>query len=168
MDYIPTKYKEKIGKDLSYPVTAKILSEALTDSPVFNELVANYHKEPGQRLGVFVPGWRLRYLKGASGDVLDCYEVLSCSYLTSTGWTIRVNAVKKEKKYSIARILKEIALPFLWSWLSETKQPSWYEGQRVLQIGIDSGCRKICFFETHNDRIVSKKRYSINDNIISV
>ncbi|AFY45559.1 hypothetical protein [Nostoc sp. PCC 7107] len=48
---IPTKYKSKLSRLMSYPISAKILSEALSDTPQFDHLsvaFSDYCQEPAK------------------------------------------------------------------------------------------------------------------------
>ena len=92
---IKTTFKQKIGKNVSYPLGAKELSKQLEDVPQFNNLSLVFRKEFGLHLGIFVPGWSLRYLKGNAGrTLLGFREIIRCT-LRDEEWKITINTILK-------------------------------------------------------------------------
>jgi len=104
---IPTGYKTRIPKTLSYPLGAKAISDALIDVP--------------QRDLLKIIFW---FYKGFARDrvVGAPYRVLSASYSGSTslslaGWTVEVRAVPRPLKHVIQGKLITDALPKIRGWL---------------------------------------------------
>jgi hypothetical protein len=122
---IPTAYKTKIPKTLSYPVGSKAISEALTGVP--------------QRELLKVCFW---HLKGFAKDrVMGApFRVLSASYSgpgTLSGWTIYVHPVPRTLKHAIQSKLTSEALPKIKDWLVSNAHSLDREGGHQLTFYLD-------------------------------
>ena len=141
----------------------KELSEGLYNCKYYNQLSLYFDYEEGRRIGVFVPGWDLRRLKGNSRELLPFINILTVSFSAFRDtWKIRLYPVKPDNSKRIKSFLKENGLATVKKWLNKEKPETWFEGYRNFQIGINQGVSKYCIFETHNEYVVYKKIASIN------
>ena len=108
-------------------------------------------------MGLFVPGWSMRNLKGNSKELLDFKTIIAGNYSTKLGkWTLTLFAEKVENNKRTKEFLIETGLPLLRNWFESKKTETWYEGSRYFQIGLDNGYSKYCILETQNDRVIDK------------
>lgn len=114
-------------------------------------------------MGLFVPGWNGRYMKGESRDLLGFRRVISATYSKPLEkWTVNLKAVEIKDNKQIKKFLIEIGLPLLRYWLESERQETWYNGHHHLQIGLNENLTEYCVWETHNDRTMEKKIEKIN------
>jgi hypothetical protein len=105
---IPTRYKNKISQNLSYPVGAKEVSEALVSVPQFSELELRFFSYR------FYPYWK-------RGN----YEFLGVQFSTPvlhdgwSEWQIEVQPVPRVLRHRFHQYILEIALPQMAKWLVE-------------------------------------------------
>jgi len=150
----------KVGRDLSHPVGAQAISRLLTDVPQFDELRIIFSWEPGIELGSSQPGWTDRPLKGVRTH-FGFHEVLKIHYQLQCGWEVWVSPVKRTDKFRIQTCICEIGLPEAANWLAQSRPETWFEGRRVLQLGIDENSTELCFLETHNQWVVDSRIVSL-------
>ncbi len=125
---IPTAYKEKIPKALSYPLNAKAISEALSGVPQFDLLKIN-----------FSPDW-----KGFAKDRVPNapHKVLTAGYtgsgiLSPSKWEIRVRPVPRQLKHEVQVKLIAEALPKIRKWLELNQHSLDREGGHALTFFFD-------------------------------
>ena len=53
---------------MTHSIGAKQISDALSGIGLYNDLSISFDKEKGHRMGIFVPGWDGRSMKGESRD----------------------------------------------------------------------------------------------------
>ena len=108
-------------------------------------------------MGLFVPGWTLRYLKGNSKELLDFRTIITGNYSAQIDkWTLMLYAEKVENNKRTKEFLIETGLPILRNWFESKKTETWYEGSRYFQIGLNNGLTEYCILETQNDRVINK------------
>ncbi len=155
---IKTSHKSKPISGLTHSIGAKQISESLTGIGIYNDLSISFDKEKGHRMGLFVPGWSGRYMKGESKDLLGFWRVISGDYSKPLEkWTINLKAVEIKNNKQIKNFLIEIGLPLLRNWFESEKTETWYTGNRHFQIGLNENLTEYCTWETHNDRTIEKK-----------
>lgn len=155
---IKTSYKSKPIKGFTHSIGAKQISESLNGIGIYNDLSISFDKEKGHRMGLFVPGWNGRYMKGESKDLLSFWSVISGTYSKPLDkWTINLKAVEIENNKRIKKFLIEIGIPLLRNWFESEKSETWFSGHRHFQIGLNENLTEYCTWETHNDRTIKKK-----------
>lgn len=118
----------------------------------------SFDKEKGQRMGILVPGWTDRYMKGESKDLLSFWGVLSVNYSENLNkWSINIKAIESGYSKKAKKFLIEIGIPLLRKWLETEKNETWFSGSRYFIIGLNENHTQYCTWETHNDRTVKKK-----------
>lgn len=91
---IKTGHKSKPAGGLTHSLGAKQISEALSGIRIYDFLSIAFEKEKGKRIGLFVPGWNSRYMKGESTDLLDYLNVIEGAYSEPLNkWTIKLKPV---------------------------------------------------------------------------
>ncbi len=114
-------------------------------------------------MGLFVPGWSGRSMKGESKDLLSFWRVISGTYSKPLDkWSINLKAVEIGNNKSIKNFLIEIGIPLLRNWFESEKSETWFSGHRHFQIGLNENLTEYCTWETHNDRTIKKKTKIIN------
>jgi hypothetical protein len=155
---IKTSYKSHPIKGFTHSIGTKQVSELLSGINIYDDLSISFDKEKGQRMGLFVPGWSGRYMKGESKDLLSFWRVISGTYSKPLDkWTINLKAVEIENNKWIKKFLIEIGIPLLRNWLESKKPETWFSGHRHFQIGLNANLTEYCTWETHNDRTIEKK-----------
>ncbi len=159
MDLIPTTYKGRLGKGLSHPLGAEVVSAALSGISLWPALELHFNSKPKHGFGLFTPGGDLHYLRGNAGkELLGFKEVLYCGFWKPGFWTIGTFPVASGHRARARQALCDFALPAIRAWLSEDRPESWMHPQRVLQFGLDEGLSEMGILETRNDRIESIKK----------
>ncbi|MBU3011123.1 hypothetical protein KO506_06895 [Polaribacter vadi] len=160
---IKTSYKSHPIKGFTHSIGTKQISEMLSGIGIYNDLSISFNKEKGHRMGVSVPGWNGRTMKGQSRDLLGFWRVISGTYSKPLDkWTINLKAVEIENNKRIKKFLIEIGIPLLRNWFESEKPETWYNGHRNLLIGLNENLTEYCTWETHNDRTVKKTTELIN------
>ena len=152
---IKRRTREKIGKHLTHPVGAEIVSELLRDVPSFGNLSLRFCRESGRKIGIFQPGFSLRYLKSDAGNALLGFtEFLRVAWSEYSSWSVLVFPVPTTNKALYSELHRSIAMPQVANWLSAKRPDTWFEGHHVLQIGASNDGSEVALLETHGDRIV--------------
>lgn len=155
---IKTSYKSKPISGFTHSIGTKQISELLSGIQLYDELSITFDKEKGQRMGLFIPGWSGRYMKGASKDLLNFWRIISVNYSKNLDkWTINLKAIEIRKNKQAKRFLIEYGIPLLRKWLEIEKNETWFSGSRYFIIGLNENLNEYCIWETHNDRTIKKK-----------
>ena len=155
---IKTNYKSKIGKGFTHSLGSKRISELLSGIEIYDNLSISFDKSEGGRMGLFVPGWNLRYLKGNSKELLEYRTIIGGIYSTvSDKWFINLKPVPVSENKKVKSFLIEIGLPILRKWFEFEKPESWYSGHRYFQIGINQNLTEYCILEIQNDLVINKR-----------
>jgi len=165
---IKTNYKSKIGKEFTHSLGSKRISELLSGIDIYDKLSISFDKSEGERMGLFVPGFNLRYLKGNSKELLDFRTIVAGIYSTVTDkWFINLKPVPVSENKKIKSFLIEIGIPVLRKWFESEKPESWYVGHRYFQIGINQNLTEYCILETQNDLVIDKKimKITVHNNV---
>ena len=139
---IPTGYRTKIPKTLSYPLGAKAISDALIDVP------------QRELLKVIFSFWKVFAKDRVPGAP---YRVLSASYLGPgplSGWTIYVHPVPRPLRHVIQSKLILEALPRIKDWLISNDHSPEREGGHGLTF----------YFDELKDEITSEETSSLEWN----
>ena len=130
---IPTRYKSKLPRTLSYPIGAEAISAALAGAPHAEEFVLGFSDRvvwpvsEFQRLlrerlpyRVFVAQYRPETKPGYSapqslieGGWYDCK------------WELHVYPVLREWRHLVNRLLREQGLPAVVEWLRSSQHAGW-------------------------------------------
>jgi len=160
---IKTSYKSHPIKGFTHSIGTKQISELLSGIDIYDDLSISFDKEKGHRMGLFVPGWSGRSMKGESKDLLGFWRVISGTYSKPLDkWTINLKAVEIGNNKRIKNFLIEIGIPLLRNWFESKKSETWFSGHRHFQIGLNENLTEYCIWETHNDRTIKKKTEIMN------
>ena len=113
MKLISTAYRQKISKELSYPLGAELLSEALSGVPQYPDLFIEFH---GRWNGTPAEVRRL----AREGRVLPVFRASYVDFTKLYGeeqWKLQVYPVPSEDKSQTRQAIIEHALPRVRSWL---------------------------------------------------
>ncbi|WP_146191808.1 hypothetical protein [Algibacter marinivivus] len=155
---IKTSYKSKPISGFTHSIGTKQVSELLSGIELYDELSISFDKEKGHRMGLFVPGWSGRTMKGESKDLLNFWRIISVNYSKNLDkWTINLKAIESGKNKQVKKFLIEIGIPLLRKWLETEKTETWFSGSRYFIIGLNENLTEYCTWETHNDRTIKKK-----------
>ena len=164
---ITTAVKEKIQKDLSYPLGAKLISEQLVGIPQFEEIKLCFYGRNGNRFGSYVPDENLTKLKGAGAHSSKLYafrEIMIVRWWDDF-WSIAIFGLKSEVCNVAKHCLINFALPEMNSWLCKHRENMWFEGKRRLYIGFTENIGEIAIIELHNNELVEVKYILVPDTI---
>ena len=143
----PTRFKGRISHKLSYPVTAKEISDALADVPQSPQLTIEFYGRWRQLLESKNP----HLLKMVSFDTGRQYAVLEVSFgfrskkLPDNGvvferaWQIVIRPVPRILRHAINQLLKKQAFPAVRRWLFERSNLSSSHGVQTLTAIYDEG-----------------------------
>jgi hypothetical protein len=108
---LPTRLKKPISHTLSYPLSAKEISEALADTPQSNRLVISFYAyEPMDQRGEPRPILSVGY----NGE-----ERVRATVGFSDEWWVFAAPVPRKLRHVVNELLKKEALPTVRSWLKE-------------------------------------------------
>jgi hypothetical protein len=151
-------HKSKTPKELTHSLGSKKISELLNGIGIYDNLNLWFNKEEGGKMGLFVPGWDMRYLKGNSKELLKYNTLIAGNYSTLLDkWSITLYAVKNENSKTAKDFLIGIGIPLLRNWFETEKSETWFIGNRYFQIGLNENLTEYCILETQNDQIIEKK-----------
>lgn len=155
---IKTNYKLRPIQGFKHSLGAEKISELLTGTSIYENLSISFDKEEGQRMGLFVPGWKLRNLKGNSKELLEFRTLVCGLYSTiSDKWFLILKPIRTENNVEVKKFLIETGIPILRNWFESEKSNTWYSGHRYFQIGINENLTEFCILETQNDLVINKK-----------
>jgi hypothetical protein len=159
---IKTYYKLTPAKGYTHSLGAQKISELLQGIRIYDILTIGFDKSQGEQMGVLVPGWMDRKLKGNSKELLEFRSLIYCSYSTVLdNWKLTLKPIKLENNVVVKKFLIEIGIPILRNWLDTDKSSTWYSETRYFQIGINENATEFCILETKNNLVVFKKREKI-------
>jgi hypothetical protein len=159
---IKTNYKLKPPIGFKHSLGAEQISELLSGICIYDNLTISFDKSEGERMGLFVPGWKLRNLKGNSKELLEFRTLICGIYSTiSDKWFVILKPIKAENNVGIKKFLIETGIPILKKWFESERSNTWYYGHRYFQIGINENVSEFCILETQNDLVVNKKTEKI-------
>ena len=110
--------KSRISRTLSYPVTAKEISEALADVPQAGYLSIDFFHY--QRMKD----------RGKPYAVLSVHYGLNSAF--ERDWFVRVSAVPRNLRHTVNGLLKEAAFPAMRDWLVQRRNLSSEHGGQSL------------------------------------
>lgn len=141
---IPTKYRSKLSKDLSYPLGAEIISEAFAGVPQFESLSLSFspygsifssgvektrrHIEPYKIFEVEMH----HHLKGLTSPNRFIEEGFY-----DENWEIHVYPVPAELKSAAKRLLLDKGLPQAKQWCEKPRTETWKTGRKCFQVLFD-------------------------------
>tara|TARA_R110000850_G_scaffold18580_4_gene57020 strand:+ start:158380 stop:158883 length:504 start_codon:yes stop_codon:yes gene_type:complete len=159
---IKTNYKSKPTQGYKHSLGAEKISELLNGISIYENLTISFDKSEGERMGVFVPGWNLRNLKGNSKELLEFRTVVCGIYSTiSNKWFLVLKPIKTETNIVVKKFLIEIGIPIIRNWFESKRSNTWYSGHRYFQIGLNENLTEFCILETQNDLVINKKVVNI-------
>jgi hypothetical protein len=144
MALIPTSFRAKIPRGLSYPVGSEVVSRALADVPQYSRLTLTFWAKPfssssqfraelvaGKPMDVFVASYR-HVPPGLSGS-----RGMIESGWYDEQWGLTVYPVASERRQDARRLLLEGGLVSVRRWLSELRDSTWYYGHKRMAIRYD-------------------------------
>jgi len=153
---IPTRYKAKISRDLSYPIGAEAIAAALADAPRADVLSLAFSAH------AVWPASEFRRLLGARSP----YRVLTAGYQPARKpgigasnhmieggsyrekWELWVYPVLREFRHLANGLLRDEGLPAVAAWLGSSRQPGWCGKDQRIELSFDpaEGCLTIAEF----------------------
>ncbi|HXM24329.1 MAG TPA: hypothetical protein VN948_23945 [Terriglobales bacterium] len=135
---IPTSYRAKIPKTLSYPLGTKTISEALAGVPQFDYLNINFRRSrlaghPATKIPYQV--MEARY-SGPSHSFSASKSMIEKGYYSPT-WEITVLTVPRSLRHLLQGKLVAEALPAIREWLTTNPHSGEREGGHTLTFGFD-------------------------------
>jgi hypothetical protein len=134
---IPTGYKAKLPHTLSYPVGAKVISQALIGAPQFGQLTIDFSfwKRLARDHGTATP-YPVLYV-GYTGPLRYFSAPKSMVDYDAPRWTIRVEAVPRSLRHLIQSKIVNEALPSVRSWLIANTHSMERQGGHGLTFSFD-------------------------------
>jgi hypothetical protein len=117
---IPTEFKQRLPKHLSYPIGAEALSEALVDAPNLEAITLFFGTS----------SWPVSSTKRAITDGMP-HNILVAEFWpanyrgSNENWFLHVCAVPRDLRHLVNRLLREQGLPHLAGWLRASLRPDW-------------------------------------------
>jgi hypothetical protein len=138
---IPTTYKAKLGKHLSYPIGAEALTEGLAAAPHAESFGMSFWGKPAyqaspfqsaaarQPCTVLVAEYRPARKPGYGG----------ANFMVESGWydekwEVTVYPVVRELRHLANRLIRERGLPLVVEWLRSSKRAGWLSRSQRLEL----------------------------------
>jgi hypothetical protein len=142
LQVIPTRFKSKLPKTLSWPVGAEAISVGLGDAPHVPECELWFSDSPVWRASEFQR--TLREARPYAVLVVEYRPVVRMGYEASNEraasgdydarWFVRVNPVPRSSRAMVGRLLREQGLPAAAEWLRTVGRPGWEERSHRLEL----------------------------------
>jgi hypothetical protein len=117
---IPTGFKLRLPKHLSYPIGAEALSDALADAPNVEAITLFFGTSQWP-----VSGTKRALAGGMPHDILVA-DFWPANYRGSNeNWFLYVYAVPRDLRHLVNRLLREQGVPHLSGWLRASLRPDW-------------------------------------------
>ena len=136
---IPTGHRAKIPKALSYPLGAKIISEALAGVPQFDYLNINFRfwNKLARHHGTEIP---YQVMEARYSGPLRFFSASKSTFekgYYSPTWEITVSAVPRSLRHLLQSKLVGEALPAIRAWLTTNPHSGEREGGHALTSSFD-------------------------------
>jgi hypothetical protein len=139
---IPTRFKSKLPKTLSFPLGAEAISEALAGVPHVEDFLLSFSDAPlwpasefkrllrdGLPYTVFAAEYNPAFRPGYGG-----MQSLVESGWYDARWSLRVNPVLREVRHLVGQLLREQGLPAVVEWLRESDRAGWDTHQHRIEL----------------------------------
>jgi hypothetical protein len=134
-ELIPTKWKDDLPKQLSYPIGAELVSQYLKGIPQYAELELRFSFHTGDLHSI---------LNAEIIEVMDAmYRKIEKSLSFSRSpednkwlnpyWAISVYPVPSHLRHRIRQACIDIGLPKMREWLNTERAPNWYHGRKSIK-----------------------------------
>ena len=151
---IPTRWRNEISQELSYPIGAELLSRGLEGVPQFEELEVAFwcHQTAAEirratETGELVQLFEVRFTNIPPG-LTGSKEGIDQGWYSET-WSLFVYPVLREHKPVGRRALVERGLPAARDWLMEPRSTTWRQGHRYFEVWIRPSEQTVKCVERH-------------------
>jgi hypothetical protein len=139
---IPTHYKAKLPKTLSWPLGAEAITAGLGDAPHAAECVLRFHDTPvwpasdfrrtlreSEPYTVLVVEYRpaIRLGNGAS-------RAMEADGMYDAQWRVYVYPVERTRRATVGRLLREQGLPAAAGWLRSVVGDRWQDAHHRIEL----------------------------------
>ena len=135
MVLIPTSFKDKLPRGLSYPIGAELLSEALAGVPQYDTLTLSFYGSAPLRSYHPTRVLAASYSNSPPGLTGSNEGIAQGWYGES--WGITVSAVASDLKSVVRGKLLEAGIPRLRAWLEEPRTQTWLSGRKSCSVNLD-------------------------------
>lgn len=142
---IPTSYREKVPKDISYPLGAELISRHLTDVPQFYELklsfffwTGEYHKILNRKAHKFVEITYSRYENSISNTKKN-----KVTQWVKPEWCIGVSPVPARIRKKVREVCIAEGFEVIKDWLLKDRSSNWYYGRKSIKLLYDEADEKL-------------------------
>ena len=153
MNLIRTGLRDKLPRELAYPVGGERISDALAGVPQFEWLwiAFNHHPWPALRHGVPPPS-------AADFKVVLRVVFNQKSRPHQNSWSLTVHAVPREFQSKARDLLVQVGLPEVRRWLLMPRAETWYDNSmRQFEVAVSVKEARVWLVEMRNDQVVSAK-----------
>ena len=133
---IPTRYKSKLPRFLSYPAGAELFSHELVSVPQFEKLTLSffYHSKAGAPKRTSEPFAVIRVNFIRSYPRLSMPNRFIEEGCYDEKWEIRVSPVPRELNHEVKGLLLDHGFARIREWLSAKREPTWLENGKSLLV----------------------------------
>jgi len=150
MEILPTQYRQKAPRHLSYPFSAKELTEAFGETAqarglqlwfVVHGLRWATETERARRSGQLYPVLSVRFRYRP-------VSLSSADFMIERGehdpkWEVNVYAVSREHRAAARDALQEEANPVLRGWLDKPRPETWFQGTKQITALFSEGTHEV-------------------------
>lgn len=138
---ISTRVKSRISKELSFPLGASQISEALEGVPQYAGLTVGFypqwHQTPVQTKEVLDGGEPLCVMEARYRNVRPgrsgSQEGVASGWYDET-WELAVYPVPRDRRSSVKTLLLTIGLPAIRAWLEMSRADTWRNGHHYCRL----------------------------------
>ena len=157
-DLIPTRYKSKLRKGLSYPVGAKMISELLAGVPQFTDLTVGFSERSWPlkqsefaellKTSKPIPIIGISYQNVSPGLTGSNYHIESGFYTES--WDLLVFPVPSDLRHTVRERITTEGAAMLRNWLNTPRSMTWRTGRKTYAL----------YYDRQDNILISKERDS--------
>ncbi len=138
---IPTKLKSRISKELSFPLGAKTVSEALEGVPQYADLTLAFYPHwdltPPRIRRMLDSDEPIRIMEATYRNIppgrSGSRDLMALGWYDET-WELAVYPVPRDMKSAIAALLVTKGLPKIRMWLEMKRADSWHSGRHSCRL----------------------------------
>jgi hypothetical protein len=145
---LPTIYKAKLSRFLSYPLGAQKISEALVGLAEFASIGLDFFNNSERNHGTQRPYQVLQASYRKMPVHLSSGNTLTEKHWRDANWTVTVSAVPRIVKHEIQVLLTNEALPRLRDWFLMNRNSFGREGRASITVLFDEGAKALSFEES--------------------
>lgn len=159
---IRTDYISDLKKGLAYPVDARLISDKLNETPLYDKLSIGFEATPGDLIISYIPSSAHKDMHPRTKRDVQGFTALASAIYSAPKeqWQLIFYPVMESYTQASAKFLDTEGLKRIRKWL-ESYSPSWDKGHSMYVLGINEAHTECATLHIHNERVVKMKSEKI-------